>query len=214
MKQHLILCSVLSNTLTKRHRELLPKKECECGCHELIPIITADYKEARFKSGHNRRGQHTNNHPIYKTKELVKCACGCQEMIWNYDSQWRPRFYKNNHDKKGFRGRIYGKKHHKFNEEGRGMTENGYVKIKCPWHSRADMNGWILEHIVIMEQYLGRYLVEPEEVHHKNGHHDDNRIENLELMSDRSTHLSFHNKFRKRNKKGQFEKGKYNELIK
>jgi hypothetical protein len=62
---------------------------------------------------------------------------------------------------------------------GRIVHRKGYVMVRVPaWHKN---NGYKFEHILIMEQHLGRLLFDGENVHHVNGVKDDNRIENLEL---------------------------------
>ena len=63
-------------------------------------------------------------------------------------------------------------------------TSGGYIKTMCEKdHPMADSHGYILQHRLVMSEFLGRPLTDKESIHHKNGIKDDNRIENLELRS-------------------------------
>lgn len=64
---------------------------------------------------------------------------------------------------------------------GRARHKAGYVMIRVPDHPRAGRAGYVFEHILVMEDVVGRHLVDGENVHHRNGVKDDNRPENLEL---------------------------------
>lgn len=68
---------------------------------------------------------------------------------------------------------------------------DGYVSIYFPDHPKSNKDGYIMEHDLVMECYIGRWLKEDEIVHHKNKKRNDNRIENLKLMT-KSEHAKMH----------------------
>ena len=64
------------------------------------------------------------------------------------------------------------------------LIHDGYVFVWVPDHPRANPNsGRVREHILVMEESLGRHFLSGEEVHHKNGDRADNRLQNLELWT-------------------------------
>jgi hypothetical protein len=62
------------------------------------------------------------------------------------------------------------------------VNSHGYIHIYKPEHPEAMRNGYVREHRMLMADHIGRRLLPNEEVHHKNGIKDDNRIENLQLL--------------------------------
>lgn len=73
-----------------------------------------------------------------------------------------------------------GEKHH--NWKGGRIEQKGYIFILDHTHPFCNCGGYVLEHRLVMEKMLGRYLNPKEIVHHKNGVRNDNRPENLILV--------------------------------
>uniref|UniRef100_A0A6H2A3B5 Putative homing endonuclease n=1 Tax=viral metagenome TaxID=1070528 RepID=A0A6H2A3B5_9ZZZZ len=78
-----------------------------------------------------------------------------------------------------------GEKHWKWN--GGRQVRDGYVSLLRPQHPRANNFGYVLEHILVWEEFNNRTVPDGWIIHHLNGIRDDNRPENLMAVS-RSNH--------------------------
>jgi len=153
-------------------------KRTQGRCHECRKIKLPAYDLNNPKIGDKRR--------FYKPDGSGTCiqvwaACPiCKKERWlgihdfEITSGYCLRCSKKEKTKRGSESRTW--------KGGRVKTKQGYVKIYCSGHPYAVKN-YVLEHRLIMEKVLGRYLLPSEIVHHKNGIKDDNRVENLVLVS-------------------------------
>lgn len=72
------------------------------------------------------------------------------------------------------------------NYKGGRVNHRGYIRLWKPGYPGSTAKGYILEHRWVMEQKLGRQLDPWEHVHHRNGVKDDNRPENLEIVTNKT----------------------------
>lgn len=131
----------------------------------------------------------------------ILCACGCGKSLSQLDKKGRPRKYIHNHHWIGIKRAPFTHEHRanikkararqagRINwQGGKSKMSHGYVRIWKPNHPTASY-GYVLEHHLVMEDSLGRYLNVGEVVHHINHRRDDNRIENLKLFSSHGEHM-------------------------
>lgn len=100
----------------------------------------------------------------------------------------------------------------------RPIVRSGYIYIKDWSHPFCGKQGYVAEHRLVMEKFIGRFLSKEETIHHINHIMTDNRIENLQLFSSRGAHTkhahpeiieksSAANKGKRRSMKTEFTKG-------
>jgi hypothetical protein len=75
---------------------------------------------------------------------------------------------------------------------GRKTHGDGYIQLHQPDHPASNVQGYIYEHRLIMEQRLGRLLLPKEVVHHIDGDATNNAPDNLMLFASNTEHRGFH----------------------
>lgn len=74
---------------------------------------------------------------------------------------------------------------------GRIITGERYIFVRKLGHPRSRTNGYVGQHVLNLEEKLGRYLTDDEVCHHINEIRWDNRPENLQVMTFRE-HSRYH----------------------
>jgi hypothetical protein len=128
------------------------------------------------------------NSPGPNKVELVCDECGVH--YWRYPSQIRHaarRKQRGNHCSKECQGKARSRLNSQISKR-RFVGKDGYAWVFAPDHPKAVGYGYVQEHRLVMEQVLGRVLQDGELVHHRNGVKDDNRPENLIVLT-QQTHM-------------------------
>jgi hypothetical protein len=115
----------------------------------------------------------------YKDKEVAKVKSRERKKRWiekRRSSDWVDgRGRHENH--------ATGEKAGRWNK-GKLYTSRRYVLVRVKKNHPLHLaNGYALEHRMVISKHLGRWIKSDEHVHHINGIPDDNRIENLVLLT-------------------------------
>jgi hypothetical protein len=96
-------------------------------------------------------------------------------------------------DQKGNKNGMFGKTGENCSrwKGGKKIRKDGYILNYVPGgHPHAIDGFYVLQHRLVMEKFIGRYLTPAEVVHHIDGNPSNNAIENLRLYNSQSEHIS------------------------
>lgn len=150
---------------------------CACGCGRRVAKYRASY------IGNHRRAH------MLRLNPRPLCACGCGQPVEHPLNQpWKWNRYLHNHH-----SRV---ENHPRWRGGEWATRQGYVYTWCPGHPRAKDGKHVKRATIVMEKKIGRLLKKDEQVHHINGDKQDDRPENLQVLTC-AEHATLHARLKK-----------------
>jgi len=167
------------------------------GIQSVIKVTLGSGKTIRLTSDHEisrpediwTEAVKLTSGDVVLTNGITVCNdCGSEEGVATYKyakfpGVCRQCMYRKHRSKPTWKG-------------GKFIDKDGYVRVSGMWeHHRVGRGGFVYEHIIVMENHLGREIKWPENVHHKDGDRSNNSIDNLEAMS-----ISEHNREHGRHK--------------
>ncbi len=165
-----------------RRISVLVDKKCDWCMNMFLPRTSRNHFCSRACYWEYKKGKPNN---IVYTDELRQRFSVTKIGVSN------PAYGKPSYFKGKKRQDISGNKHPNW-RGGREMAGK-YIAVYAPGHPYAH-KGKVREHRLVMEKHLGRILRPDEIVHHLNGDHTDNRLENL-MVTNRKDHPSMHKTF-------------------
>lgn len=178
----------------------MPEKLCECGCGQPTPLAKANCRKrghkkgepVRFVSGHQNRGrrltpeqsrsrsQRMEGHSVSaETRRRISEILKGHGIKPSAEACAKSHATRHTGDSAG-------------NWKGGVTLTNGYRCVYMPEHPRAHPNGYVYEHILILERKLGRPLADGEVSHHLDGGKLNNRPENLDVVASQADHVRIH----------------------
>lgn len=128
------------------------------------------------------------------SQKLCECGCGGLAPIAKYTSNQHG--WIQGQPKRFIHGHRQGGEKHPLWKGGRKKSTGGYIEVLSPGHPRANPDGYVLEHILVAEKALGRYLPEGAVVHHVDGNKANNANSNLVICPDNTYHHILHRRMR------------------
>jgi len=139
------------------------------------------FKPSRIKMGYGKYCSNECRNKASIGRKLSKATR--KKMSERIKGKNHPMYGKKHKPESIQKMKLFQKGHPATNWKG-GITKwQGYSYIWKPNHHRALKLGYVNQAILVAEKMIGRLLKDNEIVHHINGIKDDNRPENLQVMT-------------------------------